>query len=120
MAESFEQYQSIHYLDYIRSIISSLLDENHSLKRSLEEIKKENNHLKDNEEEMPEVSSIIITCNENTRLKNYINILEKQLSMKTTYDNKDYTSNSTEANTIEPINEHIIDVVEEESDNIFK
>lgn len=63
----------------LNDFVSHLQEENIFLKRGYDELKRENERLKDNEKEMFKVSSIITTSNENTKLKNYIIILEEQL-----------------------------------------
>ena len=63
----------------LNDFVNRLQEENLFLKRGYDEVKRENERLKDNEKEMLKVSSIITTSNENTKLKNYINILEEQL-----------------------------------------
>ena len=66
-------------LNNLTDFVNRLQEENLFLKRGYDEVKRENERLKDNEKEMLKVSSIITTSNENTKLKNYINILEEQL-----------------------------------------
>lgn len=63
----------------LNNFVYGLHEENIFLKRGYDEVKRENERLKDNEKEMLKVSSIITTSNENTKLKNYISILEEQL-----------------------------------------
>ena len=63
----------------LNDCVNRLQEDNLFLKRGYDEVKRENERLKDNEKEMLKVSSIITTSNENTKLKNYINILEEQL-----------------------------------------
>lgn len=67
------------FLKDLNDYMNRLQEENTFLKRGYDELKRENERLKDNEKEMFKVSSIITTSNENTKLKNYINILEEQL-----------------------------------------
>ena len=64
------------FLKDLNDYMNRLQEENTFLKRGYDELKRENERLKDNEKEMFKVSSIITTSNENTKLKNYINILE--------------------------------------------
>ena len=64
----------------LSNYINHLKNENHSLKQQNESLLRENERLKDNEKEMFKVSTIITTSNENTKLKNYISILEEQLN----------------------------------------
>ena len=63
----------------LNDLVNRLQEDNLFLKRGYDEIERENERLKDNEKEMLKVSSIITTSNENTKLKNYIQILEEQL-----------------------------------------
>jgi len=63
----------------LNDYVNRLQEENRFLQRGYDELKRENERLKDNEKEMLKVSSIITTSNENTKLKVYINILEEQL-----------------------------------------
>lgn len=64
----------------LSNYINNLKNENDSLKQQNESLLRENERLKDNEKEMFKVSTIITTSNENTKLKNYISILEEQLN----------------------------------------
>jgi hypothetical protein len=67
------------FISSLTKYVKDLEEKNVFLERDCAQLIRENERLKDNEKEMFKVSSIISTSNENTKLKNYINILEEQL-----------------------------------------
>ena len=93
-------------LQDLNDFVNRLQEENLFLKRGYDEVKRENERLKDNEKEMLKVSSIITTSNENTKLKNYINILEEQLqkyksSSKVVFEDYDQEVEEEQISTVE-------------------
>ena len=67
------------FISSLTKYVKDMEEKNVFLERDCAQLIRENERLKDNEKEMFKVSSIISTSNENTKLKNYINILEEQL-----------------------------------------
>jgi hypothetical protein len=67
------------FISSLTKYLKDLEDKNLFLKRNCDKLTRENERLKDDEKELFKVSSIISTSNENTKLKNYIKILEEQL-----------------------------------------
>ena len=82
---------------------NKLTELNFKMKRELEVLHRENERLKENEKEMLNVSSIITTANENTKLKEQIRSLEntikslRESNNQHTNDNQD-TSDYQEDN----------------------
>lgn len=66
----------------ITTYVNKLEEENLFLHRRIGELERENMRLKENEKEMLNVSSIISTANENSRLKQDVHDLKQKLRKK--------------------------------------
>ena len=66
----------------ITTYVKKLEEENMFLHRRIGELERENMRLKENEKEMLNVSSIISTANENSRLKQDVQDLKQKLRKK--------------------------------------